>query len=471
MKRVALETYGRQASILVVDDDPAAGALVELHADAIGFAVVEKAETAAEGLAALKRGGFDLVVLDLGLPDMAAAEVLPAFLAAAGSVPIAVVTADNRIDTAVRCMREGAFDFLEKPLSPARLPPLFAHATENARLRRLTGTGPAGHRAAAFSRIITRSPLMFDLFRAAERIAPSQLPILVAGESGTGKELLSRTLHDLSGRSGEFVAVNAAGLDGTLFSDVLFGHVRGAYTGAEGVRAGLVKRAQGGTLFLDEIGDIGADIQVKLLRFLQDGEYYPLGADRSERADCRLILATHVDLHEAVRSGRFREDLYYRLTAHAVEIPPLRARREDIGLLADHFAKEAAARLKSPGMTLDRGFLAMLENYGFPGNVRELAAIVHGAVAAAESNRPSSAFVRDYISRHAGPDQDKPVNSCEDYPYQTDGRFPPLEELEMQHIREALRRTGDNQSAAAELLGISQSTISRKLRSIAMQNR
>lgn len=456
-------------AILVVDDDPAVTVLARLHARESGFGEIEGAASAAAGLAAMQAKAYDLILLDLGLPDHPGEGLLREFLEAAGTTPVAVVTSDSRVETAVLCMQEGAFDFVDKPISPARLLSLFAHAAERLRLRRLSGPSGEGGRSIAFSKILTESSLMFSLFRTAERLAPSSLPVLIAGESGTGKELLARAFHDLSGRPGEFIAVNMAGLDGTLFSDMLFGHLKGAFTGAEGVRAGLVKRAERGTLFLDEIGDIGAEIQVKLLRFLQDGEYYPLGADRCEHADCRLILATNVNLTAAVREGTFREDLYYRLTSHVLVVPPLRERREDIPRLVEHFARQAAASLGRESPSIDEAFLAALEGYSFPGNIRELSAIVHGAVAAGAASRPSLAYIREYLTRHAAPSR-QAAAVCEEYPFEIDGRFPLLEELEARHIREALRRSGGNQSAAAILLGISQSTISRKLRASPMHD-
>jgi DNA-binding NtrC family response regulator len=454
--------------MLVVDDDPSVAELVSLLAAESGAGDVAAAGDAASGLAALEAGSFHLVILDLGLPDRDGDAALSEFLAAADGIPVAVATADGRVETAVRCMRNGAFDFIDKPLSAARILSLFSHAAENARLRRLLGAETGSAPSPAFSRILTRSPLMLALFGAVERLAPSPLPVLIAGESGTGKELIARAIHDCSLRRGEFVPVNVAGLDGALFSDVLFGHVRGAYTGAEGARQGLVKRAEGGTLFLDEIGDIGADIQVKLLRFLQDGEYYPLGADRGERNGSRIVMATNVDLRAAVQTGRFRADLYYRLMIHSVAIPPLRDRREDIPLLVDHFAREAAGHLKLEASPRSGAFAELAATYDFPGNIRELSALVYGAVSASPSGIPSLGFLRDYISRRAA-DRPKAESACEDLPTGHEDHLLPLEEIEGRYIAEALRRTGGNQSAAAALLGISQSTISRALKRKLMQ--
>lgn len=463
MDRDVREPIQTKPALLVVDDDPSVIALAELYAREAGFGATEGAGSAGAGLAVLKAGAFKLILLDLGLPDSTGTRVLDEYIEAAGAIPVVVVTSDGTVETAVSCMQRGAFDFIPKPVSPARLISIFAHASDNLKLRALYDTDSPIGRSPAFSHIITASPLMNTLFHALERLAPSPLPILVTGESGTGKELIAHAIHELSGCSGPFVPVNVAGLDGALFSDVLFGHAKGAYTGADSVRPGLVRRADGGTLFLDEIGDIGTETQVKLLRFLQEGEYYPLGSDKPERSACRLVLATHVDLFDAVKAGRFRADLYYRLMIHAVAIPPLRDRPEDFAVLVNHFARQAAEHLKLPVPIVDHAFLSAIEGYHFPGNIRELSALVYGAVADSKSNRPSVTFARTYVSRHRPGSEEQPQSDCVDYPYVGTGRFPTLEELELAHIHEALRRANGNQSAAASLLGISQSTISRRL--------
>jgi DNA-binding NtrC family response regulator len=452
--------------LLIVDDDPVVVELVGLYAKEAGFGPAVGAGTADEGLAALRNGHFRLVLLDLGLPDRPDGDALQEFMEVAGTIPVVVVTADDRVETAVRCMKSGAFDFMDKPLSPARIMSLLAHAKENIKLRALLEPMNPALRSPAFSRIVTRSPLMLGLFQTIERLGPSPLPVLVYGESGTGKELIARAIHDISGRNGPFVPVNVAGLDGSLFSDVLFGHAKGAYTGADGARPGLVRRAEGGTLFMDEIGDISPESQVKLLRFLQDGEYYPLGSDKPERSACRVVLATHVDLAEAVKAGRFRADLYYRLMIHIVTIPPLRDRKEDIPLLVEHFSRQAAEHLKRPPPPADPAFITALDSYSFPGNIRELSAVVYGAAADSGTGRPSIGYVRDYVARQRADTVMDTKESCIDYPYVTGDRFPSLDQLELQHIREALRRSGGNQSAAAVLLGISQSTISRRLKQL-----
>ncbi len=459
-----------EATLLVVDDDPTVCELTALYAMETGFGRSVGANSAEDGLAALRAGRFKLVLLDLGLPDRPDGDALEEFLSVAGDTPLVVVTADERVGTAVRCMKLGAFDYIDKPLSPARLMSLFSHATERDRLRSLLNPERGEKVLPAFSKIITRSPLMHELFHAVERLAPSPLPVLITGESGSGKEAIARAIHELSGRTGAFVPVNSAGIDGTMISDMLFGHEKGAYTGAEKVRLGLVRQSEGGTLFLDEIGDIGMETQVKLLRFIQDGEYYPLGADKPEHSTCRIVLATNADLYEAVRSGRFRADLYYRLIMHSVTIPPLRNRPEDIPLLVEHFARQAALMLKLPPPSIDRAFITAIEGHDFPGNVRELSGLVYGAVGESKASKPSIGYVRAYIAKHRQKRHEDEASGCSDYPFVDGARLLGLEKLELLHIREALRRSNDNQTAAAALLGISQSTISRRLKQLSMHN-
>lgn len=447
--------------VLVVDDDGAVCELAALYARESGFREIQSAGSAEDGLKRLAGSTVDLVILDLGLPDRPGSDALAEFLAAAGEAPVAVVTADGRSETAVRCLRAGAFDYIEKPIAPARLISLFGHAGERSR-------GRAAYREAsalspAFDRIVTRSPLMYGLFESVRGMASSPLPVLILGESGTGKELIASAIHTLSGRAGEFVAVNVAGLDGSLFSDVLFGHAKGAYTGAASARPGLIRRASGGTLFLDEIGDLSHESQVKLLRFIQEGEYYPLGSDKAEIASCRLVVATHAELREAVRLGRFRADLYYRLMPHIARIPPLRDRPEDVQPLAEHFAAQTAALLGLPPPSVGAAFVEALRAYDFPGNVRELGAIIAGALSDPSEAGLSLAYARGYIERQRASDEPASSGACPDYGFNFGERFPTLSELEAAHIREALRRCGGNQSAAARMLGVAQSTISRKL--------
>jgi DNA-binding NtrC family response regulator len=462
--------------VLAVDDDPSMLELARIAAEEDGAAALRAVGSAAAAFIALAEERFDLVFLDLGLGDRSGSTLLSDVISAGKGALIVVVTADERPATVVECIKRGAFDYVAKPISAARLLTIMSHvrSVTALRLRIDTLSDNAGSSSPdpAFARIITRSPLMFGLFKTIERVARSPLAVLVAGESGVGKELVSRSIHDLSGRDGAFVPVNVAGLDDNLFADSLFGHVKGAYTGAEGKRLGLVRGADDGTLFLDEIGDIGPEAQVKLLRFLQDGEFYPLGSDKPEKSSARLVLATNADLQGKVRMGSFRSDLYYRLTIHYLSVPPLRARREDIPLLVEIFSAEAAAALGRPVPRRLDGFIAAVKDWPFPGNVRELFALVHGAMSMSDEKSLSVPYAIEYMSSHrldamsreALPGQAECLESVDD------AAFPTLGEIMDRHIREALKRSEGNQTLAAQLLGISQSTISRKLRESPMKN-
>lgn len=318
-----------------------------------------------------------------------------------------------------------------------------------------------------FAEIKTCSARMFAVFRYLEVVAVSRQPVLIHGETGVGKELMVRALHNASGLTGPMVAVNVAGLDGTMFSDTLFGHIRGAYSGADSARRGLVAEAEDGTLFLDEIGDLDQESQIKLLRMLQEKVYYPLGSDITRPTNARIACATNMDLKDRVEQGLFRADLYYRLAAHSILVPPLRERPEDIPLLAKHFIENSAIALNKPVPEISPDFLHRLGTYSFPGNIRELQAIIH-----------------DVVARHPGgvlPGEDgniKPDNyGCpiNNLPFSLpqgkkenifsfiDGPLPTFKEVERQLMEEALRRSDGNQGAAATMLGISRTALNRRI--------
>ena len=315
----------------------------------------------------------------------------------------------------------------------------------------------------AFAEIITGSEAMHAVFCAIEAFAATPNPVLITGESGVGKELAARAIHRLSRREGRFVSVNVAGLDDTMFTDTLFGHARGAFTDAQSVRRGLAEEAEGGTLFLDEIGDLAVGSQIKLLRFIEEKEYRPLGSDRLRRSDARIIIATNADLRNKLQEGKFREDLFYRLTHH-IDIPPLRERLEDLPLLMEHFVTSACKALGVRKPAIPAELAGLLRSYRFPGNVRELKNMIENAVARNSATLlPLSWFV-DYIRAGTSHDVEglhAPGADSEKPPW-AEG-FPTLKELERFVVAEALRRSGGNQNAAARLLGLSPSALSRRI--------
>jgi len=317
----------------------------------------------------------------------------------------------------------------------------------------------------AFEGIITHAHAIRSLFRYIEAVGGTNLPILITGETGTGKELFAAAVHRVSGRSGELVTVNVAGVDDNFFSDTLFGHRKGAFTGAESERKGLIERAENGTLFLDEIGDLSIESQVKLLRLLQDGQYYPLGSDIAKLSNARIIVATHRDIRSMQEGNTFRQDLYYRLKAHQINIPPLRERQPDIPYLVDHFATEAASELGKKRPSLPKELFTLLKNYPFPGNVRELRGMVFDAVSLHTSGILSLDSIRKQIASSNSPGE-RPGGGrpSDDEVLQIPGRFPTLKEAEDAVIEEALRRAEGNQTIAAELLGVSRRALNNRLR-------
>jgi DNA-binding NtrC family response regulator len=318
----------------------------------------------------------------------------------------------------------------------------------------------------AFSEMITNSPMMRSIFQYIESISMSPQPILVTGETGVGKELIAQSIHKLSRRKGALVPVNAAGLDDNVFADTLFGHRKGAFTGADQSRSGLVEQASGGTLFLNEIGDLSPASQVKLLRLLQDGEYFPLGSDVGKRSDARVVVATNQDIQALQESGKFRKDLYYRLCGHQIYIPPLRERREDLPVLLDHFLEKASETLSKKKPTPPRELLALLSTYRFPGNIRELQSVVLDAVSGHKSGKLSMEVFKSYIR------QKQPASDCdpkrllpgENALVSFSEQLPTLRQTEQFLISEAMKRASGNQAIASQWLGITRQALNKRLK-------
>lgn len=461
--------------VLVVDDEPRAIEVCRDMLEATGIEGVAGCTDSRQAMDAIARLDPAVVILDLTMPHLSGRDLLPRIAADRPGLPVVVFTGADEVDTAVECMRAGAFDYLVKPADETRLETTVRRALEMSELRReydnfkrrvLSGSL---ERPEAFADIVTNNPQMVSLFQYVEAVAPTDRPVLILGETGVGKELLARAVHRLSARRGEFVAVNAAGLDDNMFSDTLFGHARGAFTGADRARPGLVERAARGTLFLDEIGDLSAASQVKLLRLLQEREYLPLGSDVARQAEARVIVATHEDLRERTRQGIFREDLLYRLQTHEVRMPPLRERPDDLPLLVEHFLERAARDMNKRKPTAPPELYHLLGAYHFPGNVRELEAMVFDAVAHHEARVLSTQQFREHIERgrEEGPPRVVEASSpkaCAASPFAFFDRLPTLKEAPRLLIDEALRRSQGNQAAAARLLGITPSGLSKALR-------
>jgi DNA-binding NtrC family response regulator len=412
---------------------------------------------------------FSAVLLDLSMPGLGGTELLPLLSREIPETPVIVVTAAAQIEIAVRCIKSGAYDYLVKPVDDNRLVTSLRHAlasramhSENALLREYLLTGKL-MRPEAFARIITASPAMRAIFQYIEAIGPSPFPVLITGETGVGKEMMAEAIHLTSGRSGPLVPLNVAGLDDTMFADTLFGHRKGAFTGADQNREGLIEKAAGGTLFLDEIGDLSIASQLKLLRLLQERDYYPLGSDVPKLVNARIVVATNQDPESLKSSASFRRDLFYRLKTHHVHIPPLRERREDLPLLIDHFLHQAAQAMGKEQPVPPREMLTLLSNHDFPGNIRELQALINDAVGRSAAGKLSMAVIRAHVG---GPASARPHST----PEEVGGllgfthRLPTLKQAARLVVAEALRRTKGNQRLAARLLGISPQALSKRLK-------
>jgi len=449
------------ARILVIDDDEALRVSVAKILLRLGHSV-ETAGTATEGLARLSKQPYELVLTDFRLPDLDGLEVIERARALRPEAELVLFTGFGSIPLAVQAIKRGAYDFVTKPFKRADLERVVTRALEkqalaadNRRLRQQlddrSGT-PLG-------RIIGQSEAISAVLRVVEQVAPSTATVLIEGPSGTGKELVAEALHALSPRRDKpLVKVNCSAIPETLLEAELFGHERGAFTGAHTRKDGRFARADGGTLFLDEIGTLSLPIQAKLLRTLQDGTFEPLGSTRTVEADCRIIAATNTDLSRAVKDGLFREDLYYRLNVIRIAMPSLKERPDDVPLLLGHFLALHAAR---NGRSLD-GFdpdaLGALRAYDWPGNVRELSHAVERAVVLAAGRTVTRACLPDAVRQAAGPGPE-PASGDRiiSVPVGT-----PLEDVQKLVISETLRHTGGNKAQAASLLGISARTIYRK---------
>lgn len=410
-----------------------------------------------------------VVLLDLTMPYLSGEQLLEQIVAEHPEVRVIILSGLNQLETAVRCMRLGAFDYFVKAVDEERLVDGVQRAVrmveleqENRAMRRHFFRKKLEF-PEVFSQIITASPSMDAVFHYIEAVAPSHQPILINGESGVGKELVAQAIHQLSRADQPLVSVNVAGLDDNHFSDTLFGHLRGAFTGADTARGGMVDRAANGTLFLDEIGDLSPASQVKLLRLLQEGEYYPLGGDQPKKMHARVVVSTHQNLEERMASGAFRRDLYYRLLNHHVHVPPLRERKEDLPLLLDHFLEQAAAQLGKKRPTIPKELPVLLANYDFPGNVRELEAMVHDAVSRHEGGVMSMKSFAERIGQHHVESISADLQARTN-PFEALGDLPSLQQGAQFLIEEALRRSEGNQSLAARLLGISQPALSKRLK-------
>jgi two-component system response regulator HydG len=441
------------ARLLIAEDDPgAAEALRAAFADA-GYDVLV-ASTGAAAREAFAEGPWDAVLTDIVMPDVDGLTLLKEFVSAPEAPPVIVMTAYGSIERAVQAMKDGAYDFLEKPLDIHNLRAAVQGAIQRRRGEAAEGGARARLRSAERKTLLAgSSPLMARALDQARRVARTHATVLITGESGTGKELVARMIHTESLRvRGTFVAVNCAGLTESIIESELFGHVKGAFTGAVRAKKGKFELAEGGTLFLDEIGEIPPNVQVKLLRVLQEREVEPVGGEETVKIDVRLVCATHRDLDALVKEGRFREDLYYRIKVIVLRLPALRERPEDIPEFVDHFRRLANERNRRKVQGFTPAAMERLRQYAWPGNVRELENMVEQAVVLARGDLADVEDLPEEVTGDRGP-QDVlriPVGNT-------------LADAERELILETLRKAGGNKTQAAKMLGIGVRTLYRKL--------
>jgi DNA-binding NtrC family response regulator len=454
--------------IAVVDDDPAARRLIRHWLEGVGYRVKEYCG----GREVLDDDGEvpAIACIDLGLGDVAGLDVLQHLHARDADLPMIVVTAQREVETAVEAMRAGAYDYVTKPLDADRL----LHAVARARERRELVTNLHRLESALTERevlgsIVGKSPAMKELAQQVERVLESDVAVCVFGESGTGKELVARAIHSGGRRKlGPFVAINCAGIPESLQESELFGHERGAFTGATHTRRGRFEQAHGGTLLLDELGEMSLATQAALLRTLQEKTIRRVGGSTDIPVDVRIIGATHRDLKREVEAGRFREDLYFRLVVYPIQLPPLRDRLDDIPLLVGHFLQRLGAEMRREVATITPEALEALARYPWPGNVRELQNVVHRSLLACRGSTVGLADMPPDICKLVLPSipaPTKPSNGASAIEGPEDEVLP-LRELERRAIERALRVTRGSVSKAAKLLGIGRATLYRRIASL-----
>ncbi|MFT3987479.1 sigma-54-dependent transcriptional regulator [Aestuariivirga sp.] len=492
--------------VLIVEDDPAQRRILEELVKRFGFdpVAVDGGQRALDTLKAASGGTIELVILDLNMPGMDGLEFLERMQGVRGDLPVIVQTAQGSIETVIKAMRAGADDFVVKPVSPERLKVSIQNLLKvNALTEEVKRLNKKVGGALTFGDLIASSPAMANVMRLGRRGAQSNIPILIEGELGVGKEMIARAIQGESERVGKpFVAVNCGAIPENLVESILFGHEKGAFTGATGKHIGKFQEADGGTLFLDEVAELPLDIQVKLLRAIQEGEVDPVGARKPVKVNIRLVSATNRNMIEMVKAGQFREDLYYRLNVFPIMVPPLRDRKEDIPALVDHFITRFAAEEGRKVRGIDPNALNLLRAYGWPGNVRQLENTVFRAIVLCEGDTLEiqdfpqiASLVEGYEvkipaapalpPKPALPQGQAAISGYSPMPRSTGaavsdgmalgipvvtdgGHIRKLEEVEADMIRLALNRYRGQMSEVARKLGIGRSTLYRKMKDLGL---
>ena len=470
-------------TLLVVDDDRSTRHLVTRAFEETAFDV-ETAGDVEEALEIIRSKSIDVVLLDIELPEISGFEAFDKIRALDSKLPVIYITGGGTSNTAIEAMKLGAFDYVLKPLDVGLLRSLVDKASEIRRLMNVPveladNIQPRDHG----DQIVGRSPAMQDVFKAIGRVAPQNVTVLIRGESGTGKELVARAIYQHSERRDKpFLAVNCAAIPETLLESELFGHEKGAYTGADKQRVGKFEQCNGGTIFLDEIGDMPLSLQSKMLRLLQQQEFQRVGGNETIETDVRIITATNRDLEQMVQAGQFREDLLYRLNGYTISLPPLRERGEDLILLVEHFLARLGREVKKEIEGVAPATIETMRSYPWPGNIRELEGVLRQTLLQASGNMLAPEFLPPLLTQSADYDgQTTPVESEDDHrvPYNLKAFVrkrlnagssnlyaETLEMMERYLLTEVLRHTNGNQSEASRVLSITRGTLRQKIRSL-----
>lgn len=445
-------------NVLVVDDDTAHRTMLRALVSGWGYDIAE-ANDGSVAIELVKEGPYDLILMDIRMLKVSGLEAMEQIKAFNPAIPVIIMTAYSSVETAVAALKNGAYDYLTKPLDFDKLRITMARAVEHLRLKE-ENKRLKEHLGQRFDRqnIVGNSPALTQLLETVSQVAPSEATVLITGESGTGKELIAGALHYNSARhEGPFIKINCAAITETLFESELFGHERGAFTGADRQKDGRFLLANGGTLFLDEISEMPPAMQVKLLRVIQEREITRVGGDQVLPVDVRLIAATNKDLLEAISENQFREDLYYRLNVVQLEVPPLRERREDIPLLVQFFLEQFSQKNRKDTQGISPGAMDRMLRYDWPGNVRELMNAVERGVVMARSPYLEEADIPAIM----------PPDAAGHPQPRTESAYTglPLEQVEKSAILQTLSAAGGNKSEAARQLGITRKTLHKKLKS------
>jgi len=454
--------------IIIIDDEEnmltTESLILEMH----GFTNVHTLADSRQSQRLLQQYPNAIILLDITMPYLSGIDILSIIQSQFPECTTLMLTGLNDVEMVVKCIKMGAFDYIVKPINQTRLLTCISKALEH-RLMQTESHRLAHsllkhdlHHPENFEHIITHNDGMKDIFRYVEAIAPTHLPLLITGETGVGKELMAEAIHKSSCRKGKFQCVNIAGIDDTLLSDTLFGHDSGAFTSAQHSRKGLIELAEDGSLFLDEIGDLSPESQVKLLRLLQEGTYYRLGSETEMSSNARIITATNRSIDELQHSSNFRRDLFFRLRSHHIHIPPLRERSEDIGVLTDYFIKRVSHMLQKPTPRVPSEFYTILQNYSFPGNIRELEGIIQNAITRHKNGILSTNSIRTLMATSGADMIEKPTSEADTLTFSTP--LPDYHQWESYLIHEAYNRAEGNKKLAAEMIGMARQTFRNKVK-------